>query len=184
MARWRKRALIGGFGVVIGAWVLGVPWRLGEQYWEFRLSRTPFGDEGREWIYSRIGCQGGRGAFDFLARALESLLEEGGNDVELAGIIDGIVCTGDIRAQGHLLRLFERYASESTGRYVAIHAARGLQELAGTNFSEVVPRDTAYTKFGVSNFAPSPSEQQDADARFRRLRSEIADRFGAAPKVH
>jgi hypothetical protein len=179
MTRRTTWAVIGIFGVAGGLWLVGgALWRLGEPYWSFRLENTPLGDEGRERIYSEIGCHGGSAGFRFLVGELETLLAHGGNDIELAGIVDGIACSGDARATDALLQLFRRYESEPAGRYVAIHAARGLQEISGHSFSEAVPSASAYEKFGVSNFAGTAEKQREADERFRRLCREIDERFG------
>jgi len=174
--------VVGGVAVIAAIWLGGGFWRLGEPYWRFRLTANPFGDEGSEWIYSQVGCHGGPDAYAFLSASLEALLSSGGNDVELSGIIDGMVCTGDKRLREDLLRLFQRYESEpaATGRYVAIHAAKGLQSLHGEDFTEAIPLGSAYRRFGVSNFAASPDEQRAADERFRRLCAEIAERFGGS----
>ena len=180
MPQHTKWMVVAGLAAIAAIWLGGGFWRLGEPYWRFRLTANPFGDEGIEWIYIQVGCHGGPEAYSFLSASLETLLASGGNDVELAGIVDGMVCTADKRVREDLLKLFQRYESgpAAKGRYVAIHAAKGLQSLHGEAFTEAIPLGSAYRKFGVSNFASSPDEQRAADERFWRLSREIAGRFG------
>ncbi len=165
--------------IILATRVPGPLWHRATTYWTLRLAAAS-SDEEEADIYILVGRFGERDkALRFLLRALNEEVSGRCNDVVLKGIIEGLSEMRHSDVEAAFLRVFEENKALPSRRHAALLAAWGLQRMSEKPFETFIPDFPIlmYRKFGVSNFARTPREQEEGPSNFASLDTEIAGRY-------